>query len=84
MTERNRPAMKVMIRTHGDKVFAYFATMDEAEKVEVACVSRAVFDAVHGAFDQFQEMLRKCLEAFLKDAGAEPQGWFTVKKSERG
>jgi hypothetical protein len=76
--------MKVAIRQDDDAglIRAYFSSLDDRERVEVATLSVALARACPGTLDAWKEMLRAAMEHALRETGHTPLGFVEVRPHE--
>lgn len=68
--------IKLAIRDEGEWVVAYFATLDEAEKIEVGRMAKGVLQKVPGVWESWKILLISACNQFVQDElGVKPVGW---------
>ena len=82
----SNPALKLAIR--GDEeagvVRAFFSTMDDADRVEVATLDMRLAANVPGLFDAWKDQLTGALATFIKDAfGATVTGFEVFRPHDK-
>lgn len=75
--------MKLAIRTEDNMVRAYFSTLDDSERTEVASLHRRVAEECPGAFEAWKQMLSDALVHALREIGANVVGVQEIKPEEK-
>lgn len=76
---------KIAIRqdNKANVIRAYYATLDESERFEVATLSLTLAKDVDELFDKWKAMLQDGLAWFVRQSGSEVTGWTDYRPGDK-